>query len=75
MAKPDPLLAALVAPTNDTPCKLCVELERMTPERAEAVRAAITNRLAIEKLWAALRAGGHQVPHRHLRAHREQGHS
>lgn len=70
----DALSSATTTTGSGEPCKLCVTIAGMEPKTATAVRKALENDIAIERLWKLLKIHGHQTPMRHVRDHKKEGH-
>jgi hypothetical protein len=70
----DDLSSATTATGSGEPCKLCVTIKGLEPEDAAAVRTALENDIAIERLWKLLKKNGKQTPMRHIRDHKQEGH-
>jgi hypothetical protein len=60
--------------TTPEPCKLCLTINELEPEDADAVRKALANKVAAEHLWKLLKIHGHPTPRRHIYSHIREGH-
>lgn len=69
------LVAADKAARGVKDCRMCSTLSGMSPGRREIVQRGLDSAIGTEKLSEILKKNGLDVPHRHIKAHRSEGHS